>query len=61
MSNRLELAMNVFSYRRHLRFLSHAQRRAWWEQRKYLKPRVRIGWAYVPHNISQQFTYVKVS
>lgn len=53
--------MNIFAYRRHLRFLSHTQRRRWWEQRKYLKPKVAIGGSYVPRTISSQFAYVKVS
>lgn len=53
--------MNIFSYRRHLRFLSHTQRRRWWEQRKYLKPKVVIGRCHVPRTISSQFAYVKVS
>lgn len=53
--------MNIFAYRRHLRFLSHTQRRRWWEQRKYLKPKVAIGGAYVPRVIANQFAYVKVS
>lgn len=53
--------MSIFAYRRHLRFLSRAQRRRWWEQRKYLRPRVAIGRGYVPKSISNQFTYVKVS
>jgi hypothetical protein len=53
--------MSIYSYRRHLRFLSHAQRRKWWEQRKYLTPKVVIGLCYVPRNVSSQFAYVKVS
>jgi len=44
--------MNVFSYRKHLRFLTHSQRRRWWEQKKRLSPRVRISGAYVPPNVS---------
>jgi hypothetical protein len=52
--------MSIFAYRRHLRFLSHQQRRVWWDQRKRLTPRVRIGGAYVPPNVSRAFTYVKV-
>jgi hypothetical protein len=52
--------MNIFAYRRHLRFLSHQQRRVWWDQRKRLTPRVSIGGAYVPPNVSRVFTYVKV-
>jgi len=55
-----EANMNIFAYRRHLRFLSHQQRRVWWDQRKRLTPRVRIGGAYVPPNVSRAFTYVKV-
>ncbi len=52
--------MNVFSYRKHLRFLSHTQRRLWWDQKKRLTPRVKIGEAYVPPSITREFTYVKV-
>lgn len=53
--------MSIFSYRRHLRFLSQAQRRLWWRQRMSLQPRVAIGRSYVPRTIANQFTYVKVS
>ncbi|SDV47703.1 hypothetical protein [Chitinasiproducens palmae] len=53
--------MNIFSYRRHLRFLSSGQRRRWWDQRMSLQPRVAIGRSYVPRTIASQFTYVKVS
>jgi hypothetical protein len=52
--------MSIFAYRRHLRFLNHQQRRVWWDQRKRLTPRVRIGEAYVPPSVSKVFTYVKV-
>lgn len=52
--------MNIFSYRKHLRFLTHSQRRRWWDQRKRLTPRVRISGAYVPPNVSREFAYVKV-
>ncbi|KAA0088621.1 hypothetical protein C0Z19_04805 [Trinickia soli] len=55
-----EVTMNVFSYRKHLRFLSRAQRRLWWDQKKRLTPRVKIGEAYVPPSITREFTYVKV-
>lgn len=51
--------MSIFSYRQYLRFLSRAQRRRWWEQKKTLKPRVAIGRTYLPHNIARQFTYIK--
>ncbi|CAH2904843.1 MAG: FIG00452683: hypothetical protein [uncultured Paraburkholderia sp.] len=54
------VTMNIFSYRKHLRFLTHAQRRRWWDQKKRLSPRVRISVAYVPPNISREFAYVKV-
>ena len=53
--------MNVFSYRKHLRFLSPSQRRIWWDQKKRLTPRVKIGGAYVPQVITHHFIYVKVS
>ncbi|HSV16420.1 hypothetical protein [Caballeronia sp. RCC_10] len=52
--------MSIFSYRKHLRFLSQAQRRRWWDQKKRLTPRVVIGGAYVPPNVSREFAYVKV-
>lgn len=52
--------MSVFSYRKHLRFLSRSQRRLWWDQKKRLTPRVKIGGAYVPPSITREFTYVKV-
>jgi hypothetical protein len=55
-----EFTMNIFSYRKHLRFLTHAQRRRWWDQKKRLKPRVRISGAYVPPSVSREFAYVKV-
>jgi hypothetical protein len=55
-----EVAMSIFSYRKHLRFLTHSQRRRWWDQRKRLTPRVKISGAYVPPNVSREFTYVKV-
>jgi hypothetical protein len=56
----LEATMNLFSYRKHLRFLNRSQRRLWWDQRKRLTPRVKIGGAYVPPSITREFTYVKV-
>lgn len=52
--------MSIFSYRKHLRFLTHSQRRRWWDQKKRLKPRVKISGAYVPPSVSREFTYVKV-
>ncbi|MFT4064848.1 hypothetical protein [Paraburkholderia sp.] len=52
--------MSIFSYRKHLRFLTRAQRRRWWDQKKRLTPRVRISGAYVPPNVSREFVYVKV-
>ncbi|CAB3793793.1 hypothetical protein LMG28614_03766 [Paraburkholderia ultramafica] len=52
--------MSIFSYRKHLRFLTHAQRRRWWDQKKRLKPRVHISGAYVPPSVSREFAYVKV-
>ena len=52
--------MSIFSYRKHLWFLTPGQRRHWWDQRKRLTPRVRIGGAYVPPNVSREFAYVKV-
>jgi hypothetical protein len=52
--------MNIFAYRKHLRFLSHVHRRQWWDQRKRLSPRVRISGAYVPPNVSREFAYIKV-
>jgi hypothetical protein len=52
--------MSIFSYRKHLRFLSQSQRRNWWDQKKRLTPRVVIGAAYVPPNVSREFAYVKV-
>ncbi|CAN7258272.1 hypothetical protein LJR230_001001 [Trinickia sp. LjRoot230] len=54
------MMMNVFAYRKHLRFLSRSQRRLWWDQKKRLTPRVKIGEAYVPPCITREFTYVKV-
>jgi hypothetical protein len=59
-SHAWEVTMNVFSYRKHLRFLSRTQRRLWWDQKKRLTPRVKIGEAYVPPSITREFTYVKV-
>jgi hypothetical protein len=55
-----EVAMSIFSYRKHLRFLTHSQRRRWWDQRKRLTPRVKISGAYVPPSVTREFTYVKV-
>jgi hypothetical protein len=55
-----EVAMSIFSYRKHLRFLTHSQRRRWWDQKKRLTPRVKISGAYVPPNVTREFTYVKV-
>jgi hypothetical protein len=55
-----EVTMSIFSYRKHLRFLTHAQRRRWWDQKKRLTPRVRISGAYVPPSVSREFAYVKV-
>jgi hypothetical protein len=55
-----EFTMSIFSYRKHLRFLTHSQRRRWWDQRKRLTPRVQIGGAYVPPSVTREFTYVKV-
>jgi hypothetical protein len=59
-SLRSEVAMSIFSYRKHLRFLSQAQRRRWWDQKKRLTPRVVVGSAYVPPNVTREFAYVKV-
>ncbi|TDY37019.1 hypothetical protein BX592_1477 [Paraburkholderia rhizosphaerae] len=55
-----EVAMSIFSYRKHLRFLTHSQRRRWWDQKKRLTPRVKISGAYVPPSVTREFTYVKV-
>ncbi|WP_144163152.1 hypothetical protein [Paraburkholderia sp. BCC1885] len=55
-----EVVMSIFSYRKHLRFLTHSQRRRWWDQKKRLTPRVKISGAYVPPNVTREFTYVKV-
>jgi hypothetical protein len=52
--------MSIFAYRKHLRFLTHSQRRRWWDQKKRLTPRVKISGAYVPPNVTREFTYVKV-
>jgi hypothetical protein len=52
--------MSIFSYRKHLRFLTHSQRRRWWDQKKRLTPRVQISGAYVPPSVTREFTYVKV-
>jgi hypothetical protein len=52
--------MNIFAYRKHLRFLTPSQRRRWWDQRKRLTPRVRIGIAYVPPSVLREFSYVKL-
>jgi hypothetical protein len=59
-SLRSEVAMSIFSYRKHLRFLSQTQRRCWWDQKKRLTPRVVIGAAYVPPNVTREFAYIKV-
>jgi hypothetical protein len=59
-SLRPEVAMSIFSYRKHLRFLSQTQRRCWWDQKKRLTPRVVIGAAYVPPNVTREFAYIKV-
>lgn len=53
--------MKIFSYRRHLRFMTRSQRRAWWEQKKRLTPRIPISRSYVPPNVSRAFTYIKVA
>ena len=53
--------MNIFSYRKHLRFLSHAQRLLWWDQKKRLTPRVKISGAYLPPNVTREFAYVKLA
>ena len=55
-----EFTMSIFAYRKHLRFLTPVQRRRWWDQKKRLTPRVRISGAYVPPNVTREFTYVKV-
>ncbi|WP_321964284.1 hypothetical protein [Paraburkholderia sp. J7] len=55
-----EFTMSIFAYRKHLRFLTPFQRRRWWDQKKRLTPRVRISGAYVPPNVTREFTYVKV-
>jgi hypothetical protein len=52
--------MSIFAYRKHLRFLSPVQRRRWWDQKKRLKPRVKISGAYVPPSVTREFVYVKV-
>jgi hypothetical protein len=57
---RLGVAMSIFAYRKHLRFLSQTHRRQWWDQRKRLTPRVRISGAYVPPSVTREFAYVKV-
>jgi hypothetical protein len=59
-SLRSEVAMSIFSYRKHLRFLSQTQRRRWWDQKKRLTPRIVIGAAYVPPNVTREFAYIKV-
>ena len=51
---------NLLSHRAYLRCLSPAQRRAWFEQRKRLKPRVPIGTAVIPRSIKRQYTYVQL-
>jgi len=55
-----EFTMSIFAYRKHLKFLTPVQRRRWWDQRKRLTPRVQISGAYVPPNVTREFTYVKV-
>jgi hypothetical protein len=52
--------MSMFAYRKHLRFLTPAQRRRWWDQRKRLTPRVHISGSYLPPHITREFAYVKV-
>jgi hypothetical protein len=59
LGDRREFMMSLFSYRKHLRYLSHSQRRLWWEQRKRLTPRVRISGAYIPPSVAREFMYVK--
>ncbi|BCF87605.1 hypothetical protein PBP221_06620 [Paraburkholderia sp. 22B1P] len=59
-SQNREVTMSIFAYRKHLRFLTHSQRRRWWDQKKRLTPRVKISGAYVPPNVTREFTYVKV-
>jgi hypothetical protein len=53
--------MSIFAYRKHLRFLSHAQRRLWWDQKKRLTPRVKISGAYLPPSVTREFAYVKLA
>ena len=60
LSHLREVTMSMFSYRKHLRFLSHSQRRLWWDQKKRLTPRVKISGYYVPPSVTREFTYVKV-
>jgi hypothetical protein len=52
--------MNIFAYRKHLWFLTPIQRRQWWDQRKRLTSKVRIGDGYLPPNVSRAFAYAKV-
>lgn len=49
---------NLLSHRPWLRCLTRAQRRAWFEQRKRLRPRVPIGTAVLPAGIKRQYAYV---
>ena len=43
--------MSLMHHRRYLRALTAAQRRHWFEQRKRLAPRVRIGSAWLPEHV----------
>jgi hypothetical protein len=51
----------LFKHRAYLRHLSQRQRRAWFEQWKHARPRVRIGAAYLPPCVARTFAYVKLS
>lgn len=52
---------NLLSHRSYLRCLTAAQRRAWFEQRKRLKPKVPISTAHMPHSVARQYAYVSLT
>jgi hypothetical protein len=52
---------SLFSLRSYLRCLSKSNRRKWFEQRKRLSPRVPIGTAVVPRNVTRQYAYIRLA
>jgi hypothetical protein len=47
--------MSHFSFRKYLRSMTKAQRRAWWAQRLRLTPKVPIS--NMPHSFVRQHAY----